>query len=195
MTGLSATVLLFMVMDPVGNIPVFLSILRGVRGRQYTWVVMREHIIALAVISLFLFTGRFILRAFNIDQPSLGIAGGIVLFIIAIRMVFPTPEGIFGRTPDGHPFIVPLAVPLIAGPSTIATVLLLASREPGRWGEWLTAITFAWLGSLAILLVAPEIIRRLGERTLVAFERLMGFLLTAVAIQMFLTGIKKFMAG
>ncbi len=195
MTGLSATVLLFLVMDPVGNVSLFLSILKGVRGSRYAWIVLREHVIALGVLVFFLFAGRYVLEAFGLDETSIGIAGGIVLFIIAIKMVFPTTEGIFGKSPVGKPFIVPLAVPLIAGPSALATVLLLGTGEPGRGLEWLTAIIFAWLGSLAILMVAPELIKRLGDRTLVAVERLMGLVLTAVAVKMLLAGIKRFIAS
>jgi multiple antibiotic resistance protein len=192
MTILSATVLLVLVMDPVGNIPFFLHVLKDAGAPRRTWIVVREHLIALLVIAVFLFAGRFILEVFQIEPPALGIAGGIILFLIALQMIFARPESIFGPAPEGEPFVVPLAVPFIAGPSTLTTVLLLATREPGRWPEWLLAIGCAWLVSMIILLLGTALSRLLGERILSACERLMGMILTAVAVQMFLGGVRAF---
>ena len=193
MSVLSAAVLLALVMDPLGNIPLFVTVLKDIEARKRNWIVLREHLIALGVLAVFLFCGRFILEIFQIEDFALSVAGGIILFLIALKMVFAEPEGVLGTVLAGEPFIVPLAVPLIAGPSAMTTVLLLATREPGRWAEWLLALVCAWLASLAVLLLATTLSRLLGERTLVAFERLMGLLLTAVAVQMFLAGLRAFM--
>ena len=190
MTILSSIVLLFLVMDPVGNVPLFVSVLKNVDGKRRSAVILREHLIALVVLIVFLFFGPFIMRTLMIAEPSLSIAGGIILFLIALRMIFPPPEGIFGKSPEGEPFIVPLAVPLIAGPSTIATVLLMMSREPWRWLQWLMSLVTAWLLSLVILLSSGCLHRWLGARGLAALERLMGLLLTAVAVQMFISGVQ-----
>jgi len=194
MSLLSAAVLLAMVMDPLGNIPLFVTALKDVEKRKRNWIVVREHLIALGVLGAFLFGGRYILDIFQIEGHALSMAGGIIIFMIALKMVFAEPEDVFGVFSGGEPFIVPLAVPLIAGPSAMTTVLLLATREPGRWLDWLLALSCAWLVSLAVLLLAAALSRWLGARTLVAFERLMGLLLTAVAVQMFMAGVRLFVA-
>lgn len=191
MNIVSAIALLFLVLDPVGNIPVFLTVLKNVEGRRHTRIILRELCFALGVLIIFLFSGSPILRILSITEPSLSIAGGIIIFLIAIKMIFPVPEGIFGKIPEGEPFIVPLAIPLIAGPSAITTLLLLISREPSRWLEWLVALFCAWLLSGVILLASAPLHRFLGERVLIAVERIMGMLLTTVAVQMFLSGLKQ----
>jgi multiple antibiotic resistance protein len=190
-----AAMLLFLVMDPLGNIPTFIGLLKDVDPRRRRWIILRENIFAYIILVVFLWAGRFLLEAFQIDKPALGIAGGITLFLIAVRMIFPVKEGLFGETPDGEPFMVPLAIPLISGPSSMATVMLLASREPERMVDWMVALTCAWLVSLGLLLLCDPISRLLGERGLVGLTRLMGMLLTAVAVQMFLNGLRLFMRG
>jgi MarC family membrane protein len=193
MPVLSAVILLFLVMDPLGNIPLFLAALRDVDAHRRKRIIVRELLIAFCVLALFLFSGKHILAALQISETSLSVAGGIVLFLISIRMIFPSMGGVFGDTSGGEPFIVPLAIPLVAGPSALATVLLLAAREPGRWAEWLLALACAWLISAVILLLSDNLHRFFGERGLVAIERLMGLVLTTVAVEMFLTGIQQFL--
>jgi len=194
MKTLSAAALLFLVMDPIGNIPLFVAVLGGVDPAKRARIVLREHVIALGVLVFFLFAGRYLIHLLQIQDPALSIAGGIILFLIALRMIFLRPEAIFGDGMEGEPFIVPLAVPFIAGPSTMTTVLLMSTREPEEWPLWLLALGAAWLASMLILLPAMALSRLLGTRVLAAFERLMGMLLTAIAVQMFLTGVAKFMA-
>jgi len=194
MSILSAAVLLFLVMDPLGNIPLFVVVLKDIEAGKRNWIVVREHLIALAVLAVFLFGGPYLLTLFQIQGPALSIAGGIILFLIALRMIFAEPEDVFGPTPAGEPFVVPLAVPFIAGPSAMTTVLLMTTREPERWWDWLMALLCAWLASMFILLMSTTLSRALGHRALSAFERLMGMLLTAIAVQMFMTGIVQFMA-
>ena len=191
MSVLSATVLLFLVMDPLGNIPVFLSVLKSVDERRQKAVILRELVIALGVLILFLFSGRFILSVLRVSQSSLGIAGGIILFLIAMRMIFSGTETIFPGKYEGEPLIVPLAVPLIAGPSAMTTVMLLITREPSRWFEWLSSLVCAWVVSGFILLWSNVIGRMLGPKVLEASERLMGMLLTAVAVEMLVAGIRQ----
>jgi small neutral amino acid transporter SnatA (MarC family) len=153
-------------------------------------VVIRELLIAYAVMVAFLFAGAQLLRLLAVTEPALTIAGGVVLFLIALRMVFPSPERSLHEKIEGEPFIVPLAIPYVAGPSTLATEVLLMSREPGRWPEWLLALTIAWLATAIIIALGSRLSRFLGQRGLVAMERLMGMVLVAVAIQQFLTGVK-----
>jgi MarC family membrane protein len=191
MSLLSAAFLLFLVMDPVGNIPLFLSVLKKVDPQKRTRIVVRELFIALLVLFFFLFFGRGLLSLMSVSEPSLSIAGGIILFLISVRMIFSISEGVFGGAPEGDPFIVPLAIPLVAGPSAMTTVLLLSTREPSRWAEWLLSLFFAWIVSAIILLTSSRLSHLLGKRVLMALERLMGMLLTVIAVEMFLSGLGK----
>jgi multiple antibiotic resistance protein len=188
----SAALLLFLVLDPIGNIPAFLSILQAVPPDKYRRIVARELLIALAVLVFFLFFGKYVLTALQISQASLGAAGGIIVFLIALRMIFPSPKGIFGEEADaGEPFIVPLAIPLVAGTAAMATLMLLMARDPSDWFRWLGALMLAWGASSIILLLAAQLARLLGKHTLTAIERLMGLVLTAVAVQMLINGIEQ----
>ncbi len=193
MDFLSAAVLLFLVMDPLGNIPMFLSALRPVAADRVRKVVLRELGIALLVLVGFLFAGRYALDLLHLSEPALTVAGGVILLLIALRMIFPSPERPLREELDGEPFVVPLAIPYVAGPSTLATELLLMSREPERWPEWLIAILFAWLGCGVILFFASQMRRFLGEKGLIAIERLMGMVLVTVAVEMLMSGIDQFL--
>ena len=193
MTVFSAALLLFLVMDPFGNIPFFITALKDVDPKRHKKIIIRELLIALLVLALFLFFGQYILKILQISEPSLTIAGGIILFLIALRMIFPTPGGVFHESIAGEPFIVPLAIPYVAGPSALASVLLIMSREPGRWLEWLSALLIAWLFSGMIIFLSTSLRKYLKERGLIAMERLMGMILTTIAVQMLLNGIKEFL--
>ena len=188
----SAVVILLLVTDPIGNIPLFVALLRPVAPERRVLVILRECAIALAVLVAFVVFGRWLLELFGLSDQSLTLAGGVILFLIALRMIFRGPEGIFGDSPSGEPLIVPLAIPSIAGPAAIATVILLVSRAPQRMAEWLAAVAVTMAVSLAALLLAERIVIWVGERVLTAFERLMGLLLTAIAVEMLLRGIEGF---
>ncbi len=189
MTITAAALLLFLILDPLGNIPIFLSMLRTLSPERQRYVLARELLIALGVLMMFLWGGKYALEAMHLRQDSVSIAGGIVLFLIGIRMIFPPPEGLMGELPDGEPFIVPLAIPLVAGPSGMAAVLLLGSNEPHRLMEWSLALMIAWGATAAILFSATYLYKLLGMRVLTAVERLMGMLLVAISVQMFLDGL------
>jgi multiple antibiotic resistance protein len=190
---LTAALTLLLIMDPLGNIPVFMSVLHQLDPQRRHRVLIRELLISLAVLLVFLFLGQHLLHVLNLQQEAISIAGGIVLFLIALRMIFPPEGGIMGDLPEGEPLIVPLAVPLLAGPSTMATLLLLVRSEPGRLGDWLIALTVAWAITAAILLASTFIYRLLRQRGLIAMERLTGMLLVAVAVQMLLSGVADYM--
>jgi MarC family membrane protein len=190
---LSAALLLFLVMDPVGNVPLFLSLLKDLPPARRRLVLARELVIALAVLFAFLLGGEHLLHALQLKPEAVSIAGGIILFLIGIRMIFPVPEGLFGETPDGEPFIVPLAIPCIAGPSTMATLMLLGHEGPSRQVDWSIALFLAWGGTALILFAATALYRFLGIRVITALERLMGMLLVAVSVQMFLDGITAYL--
>ena len=188
----SAVVILLLVMDPIGNIPLFVSLLRPVEAARRTRVILRECAIAFAVLLVFVFFGAAILGVLGLSDPSLTIAGGVILFLIALRMIFRRPEGVFGDVVEGEPFIVPLAIPSIAGPAAIATVMLLVSRAPQRLLEWCLAVSVAMLVTVALLVSADRLAKLAGEQGLLAFERLMGLILTAIAVEMLLRGIETF---
>lgn len=192
MTTLSAALLLFLVMDPLGNIPLFMTTLKKVDATRQRLVVVRELLIALAVLVGFLFLGQYLLRLLHLSETALTTAGGIILMIIALKMIFPRRDASLEEDVEGEPFIVPLAIPYVAGPSAMATSLLLMSREPGRWPEWLLAVFIAWFASAVIIYFSGYFARFLGEKGLVAVERLMGMLLITVAVQMLLNGIGEF---
>ncbi|MCB1812875.1 MAG: hypothetical protein KDK04_14320 [Candidatus Competibacteraceae bacterium] len=188
MTLASAIVLLFLVIDPFGNVPFFMAALKDVDPARRRHVIVRELLIAYAVMVVFLFVGQPLLQILGISGPALTIAGGVILFLIALRMVFPIRGQNLHEDVDGEPFIVPLAIPYVAGPSVLAVELLLMSDEPGRWPVWLLAVSVAWLGTAIVVLFGNQVAGRLGSRGLIAVERLMGMILVAIAIQMFLTG-------
>jgi len=193
MTVLSAVITLILVMDPFGGIPVFLSLLKHSPARRQRMIILREMVIALGILVLFLFFGKFILSGLHISQPALNISGGVILFLIALRMIFPrrTKEEDNGESEE--PIVVPLAVPLIAGPSTLATVILLATGYPDAILSWMFALLIAWSAALLVLLLGDLLRKLLGNRVLQAIERLMGMILTTMAVQMLLSGVRGFL--
>jgi len=191
MTLISAALLLFLVMDPLGNIPLFLTALKNVNPTRRLKVIIRELFIALLVMLIFLFSGQAFLSALHISEPALTTTGGVILFLIALKMIFPHDNSSHKATEE-EPFIVPLAIPYIAGPSTLATLILIMNGEPDRWLEWLAALFAAWIVSGIILMSAGPLAKILRNRGLIAIERLMGMILVAIAIQMLMDGIAKF---
>ena len=193
---LSAFILLLLVLDPFGSLPIFISVLAGVEPRRRRTVALREAAIAFGVLAVFMVGGQHFLAVMRLSERSLEVAGGVILLIIAVRMIFAS--GGEGYVLDAHgrePMIFPLAVPLLAGPSAMATVLLLASREPGRILVWLGALTAAMLVSALVLLTADRLRRLLGDSMVAAIEKLMGLVLTAVAVEMILAGLKSYFFG
>ncbi len=179
----SAVVLLLIVCDPFGNIPIFISALQDVPRERRRTIILRECLIAFAVLAAFVFIGGPFLRLLGLSELSLQIGGGVVLMLVALRMVFPTAEGVFGQSPGGEPFIVPLAVPA------------LVSQDPARNWQWVAAIAVVMAVSAVVLAFSERIMRLLGERVTLAFERLLGLVLAAIAVELILRGIKTFIAG
>jgi multiple antibiotic resistance protein len=189
----SAVITLVLVMDPLGNVPPFLSVLKTVAPQRRRLVLLREILIAYGVLLVFLLIGGALLRFLGLQPEAVSIAGGIVLFLIALRMIFPDRRSGAADPIEGEPFVVPLAIPLVAGPSALATLLLLQSAPGTTTPELAIAVTLAWGLSAVILLSSTSLYRVLGERGLIAMERLMGMLLVMVAVQMLLNGIRTFM--
>jgi MarC family membrane protein len=190
---LNAFVLLLLVLDPVGNVPTFMALLKNVEPKRRRLVVLRECAVATVLLLVFLGIGGDFLKLLGLSQSSLGIAGSIILFLIALRMVFESSEKVFGGLPQGEPFIVPLAIPMLAGPSALATVILFSTQhQVGVWNA-VVAIVLAMSVVTMVLLMGSRITRAVGERGLEAMQRLMGLLLTAIAVEMFLRGLTAFM--
>ena len=192
---LSAVILLTLVADPFGNMPLVNAMMGGVAESRRRFVVVRECLIAYGLLLVFMFGGQSFLALMHLSQTSLSIAGGVILFMIAIRMVFAKLNGTFGNEGEGEPFIVPLAIPLIAGPSALATVMLMASRDPHKVGMWAAAITVTMLVTTVVLLAGTKLHKWLGDHAMHAIERLMGLILTAIAVEMLLAGIREFVKG
>ncbi len=190
----SAGVLLFLILDPLGNVPVFLGLLRNVKPERRILVLVRELLIALVALFAILFSGGFVLKALQLRPESISIAGGIVLFLIGVKMVFPPAEGgVFGGSEDAEPFIVPMAIPGVAGPSAMAALMLMTNSAPGRTADWSIALFCAWFATAAILLSSTFLFRWLGQSVLTAIERLVGMLLVALSVQMFLDGVAAYL--
>ena len=188
----ATAVTLSLVMDPLGNLPVFHAVLERFAPRRRLFIVARELIFALIILLVFLFAGTQLLRLLGLTQPSLNIAGGVLLFVIALRMVFPKSVR-EDREVEEDPFIVPLAMPLVAGPSTIAVLLFLSSSQPDRIWDWCIALVLAWSVTTIVLLAASLLIRFLGARGTRALERLTGMILILIATQMLLDGVRAFL--
>ncbi|EEX95497.1 antibiotic transporter [Vibrio orientalis CIP 102891 = ATCC 33934] len=191
---LSAATMIFLIMDPLGNLPIVLSILKHLDPKRRRIVLVRELCFALGILLLFLFAGKSILNFLHVQPETLSISGGIILFIIAIKMIFPSGGSIVGLAAGEEPFFVPMAIPMIAGPSVIASILLLSSQHPDKLLELSGAVMLAWGATFFILMFYNFFHRMLGERGLKAVERLMGLLLIMISTQMFLDGVKGYLA-
>src|SRR4029079_8680726 len=155
---------LLLVIDPFGNVPLVMASLPTVTPARRRRIVLRECVIAYVLLLAFMVGGRTFLEWMQLSEESLAIAGGIILFLIALRMVFRHPDGVFGDPPGAEPFLVPLAVPSIAGPSALATVMLMVSRDPAHLGTWLGALSAAMLAATVVMLLAHRLQAWLGER-------------------------------
>lgn len=192
----SAFIVLLIVADPLGNVPVVLSLLKDVPRQRRLWVITRECAIATVMLLLFMLGGDALLKAMRLSQVALEIAGGVILFLIALGMAFPSMGvTVASAEPEGEPLLVPLAIPLLAGPSALATVVLLASRQPDRAWSWTAAIVLAMVVVWAVLASAQVLSRRLGPSGLVALERFMGLLLAAMAVEMLISGVQQVIAA
>lgn len=188
-TFASATILLLLITDPLGNIPIFVTSLRAVPAERRARVILREVLIAFGLLLGFMFVGQSFLKAMSLSDVSLQIGGAVVLFLIALRMVFPPPAQ-DSPVADVEPLIVPLAIPALAGPSAMATVLLLVSQAPERRLEWIAALTVTMVVCAVVLLMAERLQQVVGARVVSAFERLMGLILVSISVEMLIRGLQ-----
>lgn len=190
---LAAATMLFLIMDPLGNLPIYMSVLKSIEPKRRQIIIVRELTFALIILMFFLHSGQVLLDFLKIEQETVSIAGGIILFLIALRMIFPQAGGVMSLPSGEEPFIVPLAIPLVAGPSTMASLILLSNQEPNKMMDWSIALLAAWAACAIILSFSNLFHRILGEKGLNALERLMGMILVMIAIQMLLNGISAYM--
>jgi MarC family membrane protein len=188
-TFASATILLLLITDPLGNIPIFVNSLQAVPVERRSRVIVREVLIAFTILLAFMFAGQSFLQAMSLSDISLQIGGAVVLFLIALRMIFPPPVQA-SPVPVAEPLIVPLAIPALAGPSAMATVLLLVSQAPERRLEWIGALSVTMVVCALVLLSAERLQRVVGDRVITAFERLMGLILVSISVEMLVRGLK-----
>jgi MarC family membrane protein len=185
-------ILLLLVTDPFGNVPLFVTALKEVEPARRPRIVLRECAIAFLLLLVFMFFGRHFLEALHLTDISLRIGGAVILLIIAIRMIFPHPDGVLGRSEGGEPFIVPLAIPALAGPSALATVLLFTSQTTAEVMVHVAALAAVGVVWVVVFLAAERLQKALGAQVMTAFERLMGLILTAMSIEMLLGGVRAF---
>ncbi|MXP56579.1 YhgN family NAAT transporter [Pantoea sp. Mhis] len=188
---ISATILLILIMDPLGNLPIFMSILKHLEAKRRCVILIREMFIALILMLLFLYAGEYVLSFLNLRTETVSTSGGVILFLIAISMIFPSNKANTNNLPVGdEPFIVPLAIPLVAGPSLLATLMLLSHQYPHQMHNLIYALFIAWVVTVIILLLSGIFLRILGDKGINALERLMGLILIMLATQMFLDGMR-----
>ena len=178
---------LFFVLNALGNVPIFVGLLSKYDARKQRRIIIRELSIALLILLLFNFFGDEILTMLGISQTTIGIAGGTLLFIIALGMIFPH-NGDRSESARSEPMIVPLAIPLVAGPGSISTVMVYADHVGNT--PWLMTliILIAWIPSLIILLASSHIKQVLGKRGLLACQKLGGMIVSLIAVQMICSG-------
>ena len=191
MTLINLIVILFLIIDPFGNISSFLTMMEEIPPRRQRWILMREMTIALALMVIFFFLGEVVFKVLSISDTALQLTAGIILFLVAIKILFPSVDSVRANIQKGEPFLTPLAIPLIAGPSLLATIMLFGQLIPDNT-LMLTAIFIAWGASVLVLLSSSFLKRILGTNGLIACERLMGMILVLLAIQRFLEGVRYF---
>tara|TARA_R110001583_G_scaffold26571_7_gene95854 strand:+ start:23899 stop:24507 length:609 start_codon:yes stop_codon:yes gene_type:complete len=188
---LSTAVLIFFILDPIGNVPLILSILKNIDKQKHSKIIIREMLIGLLILVVFLFFGEQFLSLFHLETQAITIAGGIIFFVISLKMIFPDPKGdMFAISKGDEPLVVPIAVPMIAGPAALATLMVLAKTNKEHSGELFISLLLAWGLASIVLLFSPKLYKILKVKGLTALERLMGMLLLIMSVQMFIDGIR-----
>ena len=192
---ISTAIVLTFILDPFGNVPLLITILKDVDRKKHRAIIIREMLIGLAILLLFLFAGRPFLNLFHLGTTAVAIAGGLIFLIIALKLIFPPASGggIFASV--GEPFVVPIAMPMVAGPSALATLLVMSKNHSDHISGLFVALLIAWAISSVILLSSPLLLRVLRRRGLIALEKLMGMLLLIMAVQMLLDGFSSYVEG
>ena len=187
---IGTAVLLMFILDPFGNVPLLLTILKDVDKKRKKFIIIRESIFGLIILLTFFFFGEAFLSIFHLETASVTIAGGVIFFVIALKMIFPGEKGNVTLFGSQDPFIVPIAIPLIAGPSALATIMIMTKSYSDHFWALFASVMLAWTASTFILYMSPLLYKILREKGLSALEKLMGMLLLMLAVQMFVDGIR-----
>ncbi len=188
---ISTAILIFFILDPFGNIPILLSILKNIDKQKHSRIIIREMLIGLSILVVFLFFGEEFLSIFHLETHSITIAGGIIFFVISLKMIFPDPNSdLFSTKKGDDPVVVPIAIPMVAGPAALATLLVLAKTNAEHIGSLFISVLIAWGINTLVLLFSPNLYKILKSKGLTALERLMGMLLLIMAVQMFVDGLR-----
>lgn len=188
---ISAAILIFFILDPFGNVPLLLSILKNIDKSQHSKIIVREMFIGLFILVIFLFFGEEFLSIFHLETHSITIAGAIIFFVISLKMIFPDPNSdLFSTKKGDDPLVVPIAIPMIAGPAALATILVLGKTNQEHIGSLFISLLLAWFCTFLVLLFSPNLYKILKTKGLTALERLMGMLLLIMSVQMFVDGIR-----
>jgi len=192
---LSTALVLTFILDPFGNVPLLLTILKDVDKSRHRKIIIREMLIGLAILLIFLVAGQNFLDLFHLETSSVSIAGGLIFLIIALKLIFPPEKGGAIFASQGEPFVVPIAMPMVAGPSALATILVMSKNQPDHLGGIFISLMIAWAISAVVLYSSPLFFRILRKRGLIALERLMGMLLLIMAVQMMLDGLRQYIGS
>ena len=192
-TLLTLTLIFYLIMDPVGNIQSYLSLFKDTPPDRQKKIAWREMLIALGAMFFMYLCGEFFFSFLSLSEVAVRCAVGVIMFLIAIKILFPDQTSLRANLPAGEPFIIPLAIPLIAGPALLANILLFGHMEHCR-PMMVTAILFSWMAACATLILAPQLNRVLGKNGLSAAEKLMGMVLVMLAIQRFFEGVQQLVA-
>ncbi len=195
MKTLSLAITLFFVLDPFGNLPVVLGLLTHIERKRHWRIVLRESLIALLLMVIFYAVGPWFLKLLDIGPSDLKICGGVVLAIIALRLVFPDERLTHGKEEINEPFIVPMAIPLMVGPSALATVMIMAAQSAAEPLSGLVMMGLAWFFTAGLLLLGVMMGGLIPARLLIALERLSGLLLAVIAVRMIMTGLQAYLLG
>lgn len=187
---ISTAILLMFILDPFGNVPVVLAILKNVDDAKKKAIIIRESLFGLGILLVFLFFGKSFLNIFHLETAAVSIAGAVIFFVIALKMVFPGEKGNAALFGTHEPFVVPIAIPMIAGPSALATLLLMTKSYEESFWSLFAALLLAWFVASLVLYLSPFLYKILREKGLGALEKLMGMLLLMLSVQMFIDGIR-----
>lgn len=184
-------IVLFIVTNPIGNSPTIIALIKNFSVSEQQKILLRESIFSMILAIFFLFCGEAFLTSLKIENYALSVSGGVLLFLVAIKMIFSTKTEHSEETPKQAPFIVPIATPLLSG-AGLLTMIMLYSKQEGNDLKILLAILIAWIGVTGIMVSAPYLQILLGKRGLLALEQLMGMILAMIALEMVVNGFSLF---
>lgn len=185
---------LFLVLDPIGNTGIIATLISGFAKERQRRILVRELLFALIILTVMLFIGSYLLSSLGLSQAAVTITGGIIFFLFAISLLFPGSSMMSMKNLSEEPFMVPIATPLIVGPSSTATVILFSHDPAMTWVSSLAAVIIAWIATAIIVLSGPLLLARVGKLGMMVAERMIGMICALIAVKMVLKGFKLFLS-